>query len=115
MPRIYVMTRADGKFYRLGADCIPVWAGADAVERSRAHCPELDLYRPTVVEGSVERRLEQTKAAIWLVDAYAPDSKLSSGRPITWKDLIEMRSEPEIARPAVRPLMRARVTELEFK
>lgn len=115
MPRIYVMMRADGEFYRLGTDCIPVWAGTDTVERSRARCPELDLYRPAAVEGSVEKRLEQTQAAIWLVDAYAPDSKLSSGRPITWKDLIEMRDEPETIRPVRRPLMRARVTELEFK
>lgn len=115
MPKIYVMVRADGEFYRLGTDCIPVWAGVDAVERSRARCPELDLYRPAPVQGSVEKRLEQTGAVLWLVDAYAPNSSLKAGRPIVWRDLIEMRNEPEVSSPVRRPQMRARVTELEFK
>jgi hypothetical protein len=117
MTKVYAMQRANGELFAIAPNRIAVWANNENLARSRARNPELDLFRPVLVEGRVAEKINKITGGkhIWLVEPITSNSDLKEGRWIDWTELDKIKQQqPPEPPPSDEPRVRATVQELQF-
>ncbi len=116
MPKMYVMRRANGELFALTSGLVPVWAGSDTLQLSRARNPELDLFRPFHVTENLKEKFVRWVGArsLWLVEPATNDAPLSEGRRIDWNEFYKLQQQVE-AEPPPPPAQKVRATVQEFQ
>ncbi|MEW6731916.1 MAG: hypothetical protein AB1489_11375 [Acidobacteriota bacterium] len=118
MPKMYAMRRANGEFFTVQpGQLVAVWAGEEMLSRARVRNPELDLYRPVVIDSRISDKLKPIvgEKGFWLVESQTPDAKLDEGRRIDWTELSKLQSQqPPEPPPSLYPKVRATVQEIQI-
>jgi hypothetical protein len=120
MSKIYVMRRANGQFFTLLSKRIALWAGQEALEISRAHNRELDLYLPTVITDKLSQEIKdkftiQGSCTVWLVEPQTSEALLNEGRLVDWSEIEKLRNQPDPEpEKSETPKVRATIQEFQF-
>lgn len=118
MPSIYLMQRANGEIFTT-VNGIALWPGKTILEISRAHNPDLDLYRPLQLDKQVIAKLkrlsaEPTKLKLWLIEPCTIDAQLTEGHATSWPELEELLNQASPEPVVNEPKVRATIQEFHF-
>lgn len=92
---MFVMRRANGDLFTEVMDGkirIPVWSNEDAVERFKAHNPELMIFLATPLTRSLVQKIGQRFGAekeleYFLLSDYAPSVQLDDGETVNIEEI----------------------------
>jgi hypothetical protein len=117
MPKMYAMQRANGEIFSVAPNRVAVWAGLEALECSRVHNLELDIYRPILIDRRLENKIKASggEQGLWLVEPISSTAGLEEGRRIDWTEFAKLQSQQPPEPPApTHPKVRATVQEFQF-